>query len=454
MSPTNSTRWAPSLACCVSFLLCILILCDPASAAAGEEEELTRLNWNSTLLSRPPGTPALIEFFANWCPYCRAFAPTWAKVAAFFNQSYPEENLLVAKLDCGTSPGICALANVSGYPRIMFAHDAKSFATFDNSSIIRLTSRSTSDMKPAEIVEWVGQQMQRNFTWKEPKVANRTDYITPAEPPLLPPWSMADIESAAVELFQIITDNPANLEGAENRQFLLDILKFWSVASPSKQCKSGAAQIMSNLEKLWPSSASKATPELANAKPCGNVSIIWRTCASPVPAARGFSCGMWVTFHVSSERLQKLKEPGREMLTFLKAFNNFFPCTVCQTHFAEVLAEAPVMKTGKEVSLWLWEAHNEVNQRLSREETRRGFLTSGDPDFPKVQWPTKTACPACWSTIAGQEHFNEKAIYPFLKRVYSPKGDNNTDIYITANDLSSKAAGLTSARKMLLRAVF
>ena len=38
----------------------------------------------------------------------------------------------------------------------------------------------------------------------------------------------------------------------------------------------------------------------------------------------------------------------------------------------------------KDAVLWLWESHNEVNDRLKADETE-------DPEFPKIQFPSKEA---------------------------------------------------------------
>lgn len=39
--------------------------------------------------------------------------------------------------------------------------------------------------------------------------------------------------------------------------------------------------------------------------------------------------------------------------------------------------------------------HNEVNARLAGIEEQYGHSASGDPDYPKLQWPTEQQCPTC-----------------------------------------------------------
>lgn len=57
--------------------------------------------------------------------------------------------------------------------------------------------------------------------------------------------------------------------------------------------------------------------------------------------------------------------------------------------------EAAAVKTRRSAVLWLWRAHNEVNERLAVIERKYGHSSTGDAAYPKVQWPTKSACPQC-----------------------------------------------------------
>lgn len=51
------------------------------------------------------------------------------------------------------------------------------------------------------------------------------------------------------------------------------------------------------------------------------------------------------------------------------------------------------LKTARDYVLWLWKAHNNVNDRLMKQEASLG---TGDPKFPKVIWPPKQLCPSCY----------------------------------------------------------
>jgi hypothetical protein len=48
----------------------------------------------------------------------------------------------------------------------------------------------------------------------------------------------------------------------------------------------------------------------------------------------------------------------------------------------------------RDAVLWVWDTHNQVNERLAREEAA---TSTADPAFPKEQWPSVAACPPCRS---------------------------------------------------------
>lgn len=63
--------------------------------------------------------------------------------------------------------------------------------------------------------------------------------------------------------------------------------------------------------------------------------------------------------------------------------------------------EVDTLKSRKDAVLWLWKTHNEVNARLADIEKKYGHSSSGDPKFPKIQWPDAVACPACKKAGSG-----------------------------------------------------
>ncbi|SPN98939.1 probable protein disulfide-isomerase precursor [Cephalotrichum gorgonifer] len=58
-----------------------------------------------------------VAYTAPWCGHCKNLAPTWESLAESFE---PEENILIAKVDCDAEPNkpACAEEGVTGFPTI------------------------------------------------------------------------------------------------------------------------------------------------------------------------------------------------------------------------------------------------------------------------------------------------------------------------------------------------
>jgi len=75
-----------------------------------------------------------------------------------------------------------------------------------------------------------------------------------------------------------------------------------------------------------------------------------------------------------------------------------------------------------EAVLWLWGAHNEVNNRLAGDDTE-------DPAFPKKQFPSKEMCSTCRGVQSEQPahndskqeiNWNRDEVLYYLRRIHSP----------------------------------
>lgn len=81
-----------------------------------------------------------------------------------------------------------------------------------------------------------------------------------------------------------------------------------------------------------------------------------------------------------------------------------------------VFSVSSPFKSRREFALWLWSAHNKVNERLAKEEA---VLETGDPKFPKMVWPSKQLCSSCH--VSGSQNgidWKQDEVFKFLTNYY------------------------------------
>lgn len=116
-------------------------------------------------------------------------------------------------------------------------------------------------------------------------------------------------------------------------------------------------------------------------------------CRGSQPNYRGYPCSLWTTFHVLTVNALDSPNSGkpRDVLEAILGYvTHFFGCAECSKHFQGMASETMFSEvTSHEQSvLWLWEAHNKVNERLAGDATE-------DPAFPKILFPSVDRCPGC-----------------------------------------------------------
>ena len=92
------------LAGCGTLRVAVLLVILATTARPAKAEvavDLESSDFNSTLLALPADSWALVEFYASWCPACRAFMPDYEKVAVFF-EGHPVDgkHVFVSRVDC------------------------------------------------------------------------------------------------------------------------------------------------------------------------------------------------------------------------------------------------------------------------------------------------------------------------------------------------------------------
>ncbi|CAD5218701.1 unnamed protein product [Bursaphelenchus okinawaensis] len=144
----------------------------------------------------------------------------------------------------------------------------------------------------------------------------------------------------------------------------------------------------------------------------------WQHCRGSTGQYRGYTCGLWTTFHTLTIHtyMDTIKAKGLKPITPLKHIqgwvNSFFGCEDCKQHFMQMTTEKFPMtedrvKHSHDMFMYLWRAHNIVNNRLHGDSTE-------DPQFLKYQFPPFFLCPTCHA--GGQ--FSRRKVRNFLLRYY------------------------------------
>jgi len=147
----------------------------------------------------------------------------------------------------------------------------------------------------------------------------------------------------------------------------------------------------------------------------------WIGCKGSTDSYRGYPCGLWIMFHMLTVNFALehnkdvtqvfSRDPAAVLWTMHSYIGTFFGCADCAAHFVEMADKNKLfdVRSKDEAVLWLWRAHNQVNVRLSGDDTE-------DPEHKKIQYPAAEHCPACRHV---NNSWNEEEVLRYLKVKYN-----------------------------------
>ncbi|WCJ33234.1 Sulfhydryl oxidase 1 [Euphorbia peplus] len=383
-----------------------------------------------TVLTDTPASFAIVEFFAHWCPACRNYKPHYEKVARLFNgpDAVHPGIVLMARVDCALKANnkLCDKFSVSHYPMLFWAPPSKFVSggwdpKQENSEIHVIDDGRTAE----RLLNWINKQLGSSYGLDDEKFQNDSLASNTSDPDQIA-RAVYDVEEATAIAFEIIIEH--RMMHPETRASLIKFLQLLVPHHPSKRCRKGTAEVLVNFDDFYPpdgkeEAISNGKSELGNFQICGKEVPrgYWMFCRGSKNETRGFSCGLWVLLHSLSVRI----EDGESQFAFLAIcdfVHNFFICEECRQHFYHMCSGVGIPFTSsREFVLWLWKAHNKVNERLMKEEASLG---TGDPKFPKMVWPPKQLCPSCYQSQSqkdggtSQIEWNKDEVHKFLTNYY------------------------------------
>jgi hypothetical protein len=178
----------------------------------------------------------------------------------------------------------------------------------------------------------------------------------------------------------------------------------------------------------------------------------WTTTCSKGVHGAGYTCGLWQLLHLvtigmvhhNQQQIETNKNQHQSLDTNLLStmrtadtirnyIEYYFTCDECRLNFIQMYENCNFERCTrlsmdsslepsdwKELALWLWEVHNDVNVRLLHEESSKKSdgdgVTKGDEE--RVKWPSIEDCPLCWYDGGG---WNDEVVYRYLDSVYWPQ---------------------------------
>ena len=148
----------------------------------------------------------------------------------------------------------------------------------------------------------------------------------------------------------------------------------------------------------------------------------------------GYTCGLWELLHLVTvgvvawnERSDNRIATSHAAIILRDFIGEYFTCDECRVNFLKMYDACEFDRCNrlnenislggkdewKQLPLWLWETHNDVNVRLHLERSEKSVLS--DADKMKVQWPSRDQCRDCWN---GDGTWNEDVVYKFLRSYY------------------------------------
>eukprot|EP01087_Luapelamoeba_hula_P007562 TRINITY_DN1848_c0_g1_i2.p1 TRINITY_DN1848_c0_g1~~TRINITY_DN1848_c0_g1_i2.p1 ORF type:complete len:673 (-),score=113.50 TRINITY_DN1848_c0_g1_i2:50-2068(-) len=402
----------------------------------------------------PEDSYMLVDFYASWCPHCKAFAPHYEKLAESFNAH--ETPIWAARINCVRQSALCRRLGIVGYPTVKLGLRSRWLEFLHQSvendpSKFHIVPAAVGRMAADDIMGWLNKRLKTNYVltpdsqYEQVKEraklfhsgsipdysdaalanANLPDSVQPAKVGSTDTSAQAEAEALEREKQKLKElHSQADLWDVEKATATLLHLSIISYFAPDHQTdllKRGVlTQFMELLEQYYPRPGCResismfknwlnqnwkvgdeppSTEDLEKSMQiCGHSLSFyeerdWRQCLGSTPEMRGYTCGLWNLFHTLVAQFPLRSANTTSDAWRIRTFlEHFFMCDECRNHFLGMSVNMQRdVSSQHDAVLWFWNAHNQVNKRL----VEQGSVTGNDPEFPKIQWPSYDRCQRC-----------------------------------------------------------
>mmetsp|Transcript_31454 Transcript_31454/g.68875 ORF Transcript_31454/g.68875 Transcript_31454/m.68875 type:complete len:431 (+) Transcript_31454:39-1331(+) len=371
-------------------------------------DDLTTASFDSYLAGSGPSKFLLVNFYAPWCPHCQTFILEFESFARSANRT-----ARTAVVDCVREENLCLRWNISLFPTI-HAGRISDFQA-QSTTVVDATLPALDDWAAANGVEI------------EPRgpTVDTASLAVPSAPEAHKTAHMWDAEEALAMFLHIAMAGGGD---TQSRGALSNFTNAVCHSYPDASCR----RSMCDLSKQLAGADAGGFAVLSSGAtwtPCGRKS--WDAygksftprCQGSLPGKRGYTCGLWTLFHVVVASAAGGRGP--DILDSIRtAVLVLFDCAECRQEFEKIAYDRWAIVSDDDAMLWLWNAHNQVSDRLRLQEAQRG---TGDPEWPKMAFPGHSLCPKCNSQrgqfeslpAAEAAGWNLAEVAAFLRRHYA-----------------------------------
>lgn len=378
--------------------------------------------------------PVLIEYYANWCGHCRAYVDTYMELARRIETAPDLYAYIVSAVDCASFAEFCSQPRtvadrIQGFPTL------REFPRGRDGRFVELQDRESHDIElmwqnlvkaNERAIAHIGQDAARACATARPRLQALNKKPAAHVIRHIPTPGQIWLQDERRALYQAIVEEPIRVGALSSPRTSLPKLQAF-VAFAVK----GFPDVVVR-QRL----ATEVAPWLESLTGGEDAAEAWRDttawlrppdeerakdyfgCRGSLPNRRGFTCALWQLFHAMLANARSAREkaasqvPHEGVAAIHGWVDAFFGCQECREHFLAMAHNMTWQSVeGDDAALlWLWRAHNVVNERL------KGELME-DPMWPKLQFPAAETCAPCRQSETNT--FVESEVLLYLRRLYA-----------------------------------
>lgn len=414
--------------------------------------------------------PRVVEYYSPWCGACQNFVSRYISVAAEVLNRLPPYHLEFYAVSCSEHHHLCLNEHVQHYPstRVFPAYssdyielDSFSVETIDETLNLDLQHKSVSDADGKTIEHMSDVEEEKKESEEDDEDANMLDILGATNDVYR--HTRTDVYRDAALSFTYALENHIYQEGQtsldpEQATALaewLDLL-YWTLP-PTWMVHALINDLRLNIDSIVQSKESLlGFVKLHQGVVHDNKKHHqWsQGCRNGEGVVASFSCGLWCLFHIVSVGVPErhaavlghrhrvsTQHALETTLNYIKFF--FWWCPQCREQALQLhhscafnscrrfrqrnkkSEKQPPMLSWQEFPIWLWQFHNDINEKLMAKEAYKLYgRRPHKAELERARWPPRDACLLCYRDN-DMKHFNQHHLYEYLKEEYWPAGVQN-----------------------------